>query len=118
MPITGCASVNPDCPAILFVAIDRHNFGGLLLAQVMGRLLANRRLVYAGLADRDLKGAIGRKRSRDWPLLSRTSRSTSSTWTARSRPRLDLSLLPRGRFLFGALFADLGRVPAAKLGRP
>ncbi|SDD46390.1 Polysaccharide pyruvyl transferase [Cupriavidus sp. YR651] len=53
--------MHPDCPAILFGAFDRHNFGDLLLAQVMGRLLADRRLLYAGLADRDLRGHGGHR---------------------------------------------------------
>lgn len=42
-------------PVILFGAFDRHNFGDLLLAHVAAALLPGRRLVFAGLADRDLR---------------------------------------------------------------
>lgn len=42
-------------PTILFGAFDRHNFGDLLFPHVAGALLGNRNLVYAGLAERDLR---------------------------------------------------------------
>lgn len=46
---------------IVFGAFDRHNFGDLLLAEVAAVLLRRRRLVYAGLADADLRPVGGRR---------------------------------------------------------
>lgn len=42
-------------PTILFGAFDRHNFGDLLLPHVVARLLRADKLIYAGLAERDLR---------------------------------------------------------------
>ncbi|MEY5099084.1 MAG: hypothetical protein RJA36_1803 [Pseudomonadota bacterium] len=42
-------------PLILFGAFDRHNFGDLLLAHLAVALLPQRELVFAGLAERDLR---------------------------------------------------------------
>ena len=42
-------------PVILFGAYDRHNFGDLLFPHVAAALLPGRHLVFAGLADRDLR---------------------------------------------------------------
>ncbi len=44
-----------DRPLILFGAFDRHNFGDLLLAHLAAALLPGRELVFAGLAERDLR---------------------------------------------------------------
>jgi len=52
---TGC-----DAHAtVLFGAFDRHNAGDLLLAHVVGRLLARPGIHYAGLATRDLTACGG-----------------------------------------------------------
>lgn len=42
-------------PVILFGAFDRHNLGDLLFPHVVAALLPGRRLVFAGLAARDLR---------------------------------------------------------------
>ncbi|HJV74386.1 MAG TPA: polysaccharide pyruvyl transferase family protein [Noviherbaspirillum sp.] len=42
-------------PTILFGAFDRHNFGDLLFPHVAVALLGERNLIYAGLAERDLR---------------------------------------------------------------
>lgn len=42
-------------PTILFGAFDRHNFGDLLFPHVATALRENRNLIYAGLAERDLR---------------------------------------------------------------
>ncbi len=42
-------------PVILFGAFDRHNFGDLLFAHVASALLPGQDLVFAGLAERDLR---------------------------------------------------------------
>lgn len=46
-------------PTILFGAFDRHNFGDLLFPHVVATLLGDRALVFAGLADRDLRACGG-----------------------------------------------------------
>lgn len=42
-------------PLILFGAFDRHNFGDLLLAHVAAARFSDRPLVFAGLAERDMR---------------------------------------------------------------
>lgn len=42
-------------PLILFGAFDRHNFGDLLFPHLAAALLPARRLIHAGLAERDLR---------------------------------------------------------------
>jgi len=42
-------------PVILFGAFDRHNLGDLLFPHVAAALLKDRRLVFAGVAERDLR---------------------------------------------------------------
>ncbi|WP_321813306.1 MULTISPECIES: polysaccharide pyruvyl transferase family protein [unclassified Paraburkholderia] len=44
---------------VLFGAFDRHNFGDLLFAHVLARLLAPREPVFAGLVTRDLRAFGG-----------------------------------------------------------
>lgn len=46
---------NADIPIILFGAFDRHNFGDLLFPHVVAALLPRRKLIFAGLAERDLR---------------------------------------------------------------
>ena len=46
-------------PTVLFGAFDRHNFGDLLIAQVVARMLPRRELLFAGLAARDPHGDGG-----------------------------------------------------------
>jgi len=46
--------MNPS-PVILFGAFDRHNFGDLLFPHVAAAMLPGRELLFAGLADRDLR---------------------------------------------------------------
>lgn len=48
-------------PTILFGAFDRHNFGDLLFAHVLARMLPGRRLLFAGLAERDLRAYGGHR---------------------------------------------------------
>jgi hypothetical protein len=45
----------PASPVILFGAFDRHNLGDLLFPHVAAALLPGRELLFAGLADRDLR---------------------------------------------------------------
>ncbi|WP_427309917.1 polysaccharide pyruvyl transferase family protein [Cupriavidus sp. H39] len=55
--VSGSSSRTADCPAVLFGAFDRHNFGDLLLPHVIARLLAAPGLpdlYYGGLAERNL----------------------------------------------------------------
>lgn len=42
-------------PTILFGAFDRHNFGDLLFPHIAAALLPERRLVFAGLTERDMR---------------------------------------------------------------
>ncbi len=46
-------------PIILFGAFDRHNFGDLLFPHIAAALLPGRELVFAGLAQRDLRAQGG-----------------------------------------------------------
>ncbi|HWT34781.1 MAG TPA: polysaccharide pyruvyl transferase family protein, partial [Paraburkholderia sp.] len=48
-------------PVVLFGAFDRHNFGDMLFAHVAERLLADRRVRFAGLAARDLRAQGGHR---------------------------------------------------------
>ena len=47
--------VTMHSPFILFGAIDRHNFGDLLFPHIAAALLPGQHLVFAGLADRDMR---------------------------------------------------------------
>jgi len=49
----------PALPVILFGAFDRHNFGDLLFPHVAAALLPGRELLFAGLAERDLRSCGG-----------------------------------------------------------
>ncbi|HJV81514.1 polysaccharide pyruvyl transferase family protein [Noviherbaspirillum sp.] len=44
-----------DLPVILFGAFDRHNFGDLLFPHIAAKLLDGKRLIFAGLAERDMR---------------------------------------------------------------
>lgn len=46
---------NTDIPIILFGAFDRHNFGDLLFPHIAAALLPGKNLIFAGLAERDLR---------------------------------------------------------------
>ncbi|QGZ58280.1 polysaccharide pyruvyl transferase family protein [Paraburkholderia acidiphila] len=46
-------------PTVIFGAFDRHNFGDLLIAQVVARMLPRRERLFAGLAARDPHGDGG-----------------------------------------------------------
>jgi hypothetical protein len=59
---------------IVFGAFDRHNFGDLLFAHVAAALLRPRRLVYAGLADVDLRPVGGKRVCRLCDVLARVGR--------------------------------------------
>lgn len=48
-------------PTILFGAFDRHNFGDLLFPHVAAALLESENLVFAGLAQRDLRAVGGHR---------------------------------------------------------
>jgi hypothetical protein len=45
----------PLLPTILFGAFDRHNFGDLLFPHIAAALLERHDLIFAGLAERDLR---------------------------------------------------------------
>jgi hypothetical protein len=47
-------AVEAEAPLILFGAFDRHNFGDLLFPHIATALLPDAKLIYAGLAERDL----------------------------------------------------------------
>jgi hypothetical protein len=55
-------------PTILFGAVDRHNFGDLLFPHIAAALLPGEKLIFAGLAERDLR-PYGGHRVRALPLL-------------------------------------------------
>ena len=44
-----------NLPTILLGAFDRHNFGDLLFPHIAAALLPGSRLIFAGLAERDLR---------------------------------------------------------------
>jgi hypothetical protein len=46
-------------PTVVFGAFDRHNFGDLLFPHVMARMLPGSDLLFAGLAERDLRAQGG-----------------------------------------------------------
>lgn len=48
-------SATAGTPTVLFGAFDRHNFGDLLFPHVVARMLASRDVMFAGLANRDLR---------------------------------------------------------------
>lgn len=48
-----------DTSTILFGAFDRHNFGDLLFPHIAAALLPGKDLIFAGLAERDLRGHGG-----------------------------------------------------------
>lgn len=48
-------------PVILFGAFDRHNFGDLLFPHIAAALLPGRELLFAGLAERDLRSFGGHR---------------------------------------------------------
>jgi hypothetical protein len=48
-------------PSLIFGAFDRHNFGDLLFAHVAAAMLPGRRLLFAGLAARDLRACGGHR---------------------------------------------------------
>jgi hypothetical protein len=45
----------PAIPTVLFGAFDRHNFGDLLFPHIVAALLNDKNLLFAGLAERDLR---------------------------------------------------------------
>lgn len=49
------ASRHPGIPTILFGAFDRHNFGDLLFPHIVAALLQAENMLFAGLAERDLR---------------------------------------------------------------
>lgn len=57
-------------PTIVFGAFDRHNFGDLLFAHVVERMLPGRDVHFAGLADRDLREYGGHQVRAIAPLLA------------------------------------------------
>jgi len=48
-------------PTLLFGAFDRHNFGDLLFTHVAAAMLPDRRLLFAGVAGRDLRADGGHR---------------------------------------------------------
>lgn len=49
------AAAGTEAPTILFGAFDRHNFGDLLFPHIAAAMLPQANLVFAGLAERDLR---------------------------------------------------------------
>jgi len=54
-------AATPAVPIILFGAFDRHNFGDLLFPHITTALLDGQDLVFAGLAERDLRSHGGHR---------------------------------------------------------
>jgi len=52
-------AASTDIPTILFGAFDRHNFGDLLFPHIAAALLQDENLIFAGLAERDLRAYGG-----------------------------------------------------------
>ncbi|KIF79836.1 polysaccharide pyruvyl transferase family protein [Noviherbaspirillum autotrophicum] len=63
-------SRDPDIPVLLFGAFDRHNFGDLLFPHVAAALLVRKKLIFAGLRQRDLR-RFGGHRVQALPQLVR-----------------------------------------------
>ncbi|MBS1186382.1 MAG: hypothetical protein H6R04_400 [Burkholderiaceae bacterium] len=55
------SSQTGNAPLILFGAFDRHNFGDLLFPHVAAALLPGKNLLFAGLAERDLRAYGGHR---------------------------------------------------------
>jgi hypothetical protein len=53
--------LRPDLPTLLFGAFDRHNFGDLLFPHIAATLLPQENLIFAGLAERDLREYDGHR---------------------------------------------------------
>ena len=53
--MTGEGAGRAGRPVVLFGAFDRHNFGDLLFPHLAAAMLPGRKLLFAGLADRDLR---------------------------------------------------------------
>ncbi|RJF97044.1 polysaccharide pyruvyl transferase family protein [Noviherbaspirillum cavernae] len=53
--------VAQECPTILFGAFDRHNFGDLLFPHIAAALLNDENIVFAGLAERDMRNQGGHR---------------------------------------------------------
>lgn len=58
-----------ETATILIGAFDRHNFGDLLFAHIVGAMSGRRGLLFAGVADRDLR-AVGGHRVHALPRLA------------------------------------------------
>lgn len=71
-----------ELPAVVFGAFDRHNLGDLLLAHVAEALLAGRRIVFAGLADRDLRPFGGHRVHALPALAARWQHGPALLWHA------------------------------------
>ncbi|MFD2270829.1 hypothetical protein ACFS07_06150 [Undibacterium arcticum] len=56
-PVTHDATTG--VPTVLFGAFDRHNFGDLLFPHIVTGMLARKELLFAGLAERDLRSHGG-----------------------------------------------------------
>ncbi|MBI3157375.1 MAG: polysaccharide pyruvyl transferase family protein [Burkholderiales bacterium] len=69
-------------PAVVFGAFDRHNLGDLLLAHVAQALLGDRELVFAGLADRDLRPLGGHRVHALAALAARWRHGPALLWHA------------------------------------
>lgn len=65
-------------PLILFGAFDRHNFGDLLFPHVAAALLPGRELVFAGLAQRDLRAQGGHAVQALAPLAAHWARGPAT----------------------------------------
>lgn len=52
-------NASSDSTTIVFGAFDRHNFGDMLFAHIVARMLPGHRLRFAGLAERDLRADGG-----------------------------------------------------------
>jgi hypothetical protein len=77
-----------NTPTILLGAFDRHNFGDLLFPHLAAALLPGSRLIFAGLAERDLRPFGGHRTHALARLAAEFGNApcASSTWAARSSP--------------------------------
>src|SRR5512139_565449 len=55
------SDASPLVPTVLFGAFDRHNFGDLLFPHITAALLGRNNLIFAGLAERDLRSFGGHR---------------------------------------------------------
>ena len=91
-------------PVILFGAFDRHNFGDLLLAQVAARQLSGRTLLFAGLAQRDLRA--------DGGFASDLLAARAATWPAADLVHVGGEILGCSAYEAAVMLLDTEQFPS------